>query len=286
MNHFNHFKPSLCAVQKWRNSEVVKARLKLTVTFAMTDGGYHDRWAKTPIIIRVGDIEKVHAYAREHASLRDFMLFHLPYTSGLRTGEISTLEPKHIDFQQGTFYVFDSKQKTLCSYPIPLDMVTLQLLEDLLAGRKEGYVFARARSWKYARANEPLSVQEVWHVIHKLGVEAGVEGLKPRHLRERFAYNWACVEEKNLVTLQLILRHESLETTQVYIHKMYPWEKMREDFDAKRNHPFVTNQARLDSTNSAICKDCLSVNVCRYAPLPSCVEGCRFKPKIKEVMKS
>jgi len=274
----NHFNPSLspCAVQKWKDNETVKARLKLRIVASMTDGGYHSRWAATPIIIKVGDIEKVHSYARIHASLRDFMLLHLPYASGLRTGEISTLEPKHIDFEHGTFYVFDSKQKTLCSYPIPLDMVTLQLLEDLLAGRREGYVFNRARSWKYCKANEPLSIQEIWYVIHKLGVEAGVEGLKPRHLREYFAYNWACVEEKNLVTLQLILRHESLETTQIYIHKMYPWEKMREDFDAKRNSPFVANQGRSDSE---ICNDCLSVNVCRYAPLPSCVEGCRFKKR-------
>jgi site-specific recombinase XerD len=278
----NHLNPTLSATQKWMNNETVKARLKLRIVASMTSGGYHNKWAKTPIIVRVGDIEKVHSYAREHASPRDFLLLHLPYAEGLRTGEIATLDAGHIDFEHGTFYVFDSKQKTLCSYPIPLDMVTLQLLEDLLAGRTEGYVFTRARSWKYAKANEPLSIQEVWHVIRKLGLEAGVEGLKPRHLREHFAYNWACVEEKNLVTLQLILRHESLETTQIYIHKMYPWEKMREDFDAKRNSPFVTNQGR---SVSEVCKDCVSVNVCKYAPLPDCVEGCRLRQQKKEELK-
>lgn len=281
MSHFNS-SLSQSAVQKWKTNETVKAKLKLRIVATMRNRGYHNRWAGTPIIIKIGDIEKVHTHAREHASLRDFLLVHLPYESGLRTGEITTLEPKHIDFEQGTFYVFDSKQKTLCSYPIPLDLVTLRLLEDLLAGRREGYVFTRARSWKYARANKPLTIQEVWRVIHELGLKAGVERFKPRHLRERFAYNWACVEEKNLVTLQLILRHESLETTQIYIHKLYSWEKMREDFDAKRTSPFVASQANCDS---AICRDCLSVNVCRYAPLPDCVLGCRFKPEIKEETK-
>jgi hypothetical protein len=91
------------------------------------------------------------------------------------------------------------------------------------------------------------------------------------------------------------LRHESLETTQVYIQKMYPWEKMRQDFDAKRNSPFVpeTSHGLLGNGcaehktvfsesvrgGKSICGNCSILSVCKYAPLPSCVEGCRFKVK-------
>jgi hypothetical protein len=32
------------------------------------------------------------------------------------------------------------------------------------------------------------------------------------------------------------------------------------------------------------CETCLSVNVCKYAPLPDCVEGCHFKQQKKEMI--
>ena len=83
-NHFNHFKPSLCAVQKWRSNEAVKAQLKLRIVASMTDGGFH-KWASRATVIRRTDIEHVHDYAREHCSGRDYLLVRLPMKVGLRT---------------------------------------------------------------------------------------------------------------------------------------------------------------------------------------------------------
>jgi integrase len=235
----------------------------------MKNGGFHrGKWASTAIIVRRTDIERAGEYARNYASLRDHLIFHLPKEEGLRTGEICTLRREYIDFEDGSFFVFDSKQKIVCPYPLPMDMLTLQLLQDLIGTSREGYVFPHEKSWKHARQDQPLSVQEVWHVIRDIGLRAGVKGLKPRDLREYFAWKWAVKDGKNIVTLQMILRHESLETTQVYVHKLYSWEDMRRDFDSKKAGPLVTE---------TICSDCGIVETCKYAPLPSCVESCRFK---------
>lgn len=272
-NHFNHFKSSPSAVQKWCDNEAVKAKLKLTVTFAMTDGGYHRReWSTQATIIRRSDVEHIHDYARQNCTERDYLIVRLPMKIGLRTGEIASFRIENIDFDTRSFQVLDSKQKVL--YPLPLDIVTLQLIQDLIRERLEGYVFTRARSWKHVKKGMPLSVQEIWHVIHAVGADAGVEGFKPRMLREYFAANWAITEKKSLPVLQQILRHKSLETTQVYINKLVFFEDVQREYD--QGGPVMTD---------CICKDCSIVNVCRFAPLPSCVEGCRFKPKIKEEMK-
>jgi hypothetical protein len=67
-----------------------------------------------------------------------------------------------------------------------------------------------------------------------------------------------------------------LETTQVYINKLVFFEDVQAEFDGIRSGPFV---------GDCVCKDCTVVNVCKYAPLPDCVEVCRFKPKIKEETK-
>ena len=265
----------LSAVQAWRSSEVVKAKLKLTVTFAMTDGGYHrSKWSTQATIIRRTDVERIYDYARENCTLRDHLIVRLPMKVGLRTGEIASFKIENIDFDTRSFQVLDSKQKTL--YPLPLDMVSLQLIQDLIRERLEGYVFTRSRSWKHVKKGMPLSVQEIWHIIHAIGLDAGVEGFKPRVLREYFAANWAHTEKKSLPVLQQILRHKSLETTQVYINKLVFFEDVQREFDGIQNGLFV---------GDCICKNCSVVGVCRFAPLPSCVEGCRFKQLKKEELK-
>jgi integrase len=194
---------------------------------------------------------------------------------GLRTGEIASFRIENIDFDTRSFRVLDSKQKVL--YPLPLDVVTLQLIQDLIWERLEGYVFTRARSWKHVKEGMPLSVQEIWHIIHAIGLDAGVEGFKPRMLREYFAANWAHTERKSLPTLQQILRHKSLETTQVYINKLVFFEDVQREFDGVRNGPLMAE---------SVCKGCSVVSVCKYAPLPSCVEGCRFRQQKKEELKT
>jgi len=271
-NHFNQLKPTLSPVQKWMNNETVKARLKLRIVASMTDGGFH-KWASRATVIRRTDIEHVHDYAREHCSGRDYLLVRLPMKVGLRTGEIASFRIENIDFDTRSFQVLDSKQKIF--YPLPLDVVTLQLVQDLIRERLEGYVFTRARSWKRVKKGLPLTVQEVWHVIRKVGADAGIQGFKPRMLREYFAANWAHTERKSLPTLQQILRHKSLETTQIYINKLVFFEDVQAEFDGVRNGPLMAE---------SVCRGCSVVNVCKYAPLPDCVEGCRFKPKIKEML--
>lgn len=267
----NHFNSSLSPVQKWMSNETVKAQLKLKIVASMTDGGFHS-WASRATVIRRTDIEHVHDYAREHCSGRDYLIVRLPMKVGLRTGEIASFRIENIDFDTRSFQVLDSKQKIL--YPLPLDVVTLQLVQDLIRERLEGYVFTRTRSWKHVKKDLPLSVQEIWHIIREIGRNAGVEGFKPRMLREYFAANWAQTEKKSLPTLQQILRHRSLETTQVYINKLVFFEDVQREYD--QGGPVMTD---------CICKDCSIVGVCRFAPLPSCVEGCRFKQSKKEELK-
>jgi len=248
----------------------------------MRKGGFKRRsWSADAIIIRRADVERVHDYARRNCCLRDYLLIRLPMKIGLRTGEICTLKVEYIDFVDRSFRVFDSKRKALSSFPLPLDLVTLQLIRDLIGDRVEGYVFIQRRSWKRLKQGQPLTVQEVWHIVRKIGLAAGVEGFKPRVLREYFAAVWAHVEKKSLVTLQWILRHKSLETTQVYVNKLVFWEDVKSEYEGVKAKPFKETLPLRES----LCSSCLHRDVCRFAPLPSHVTGCRFYVKKEGVAK-
>jgi hypothetical protein len=290
-----HFNLSLSAVRKWRNSKIVKAKLELTLTFAMANRGFHrSRWGADAIVIRRGDVERVHDYCRvrmeyevnpkkKHEFLRDYLIVRVIIKIGLRTGEVCSLEIENINFSDRSFYVLDSKQKQL--YPLPLDVLTLQLIQDLIGDRLEGYVFQRLTSWRKVKKDLPLSVQEVWHVVHELGGAVGVGGLKPRTLREYFAAKW--VEEmrrpgskRTLVGLQRILRHKDLATTAIYISKLVFFEDLQAEYEGVQNEPFVEGVARVSP--ECICRNCGNLPFCKFAPLPSCVESCRYKTKTLE----
>jgi len=252
----NHFNGPLSATQKWMNNETVKAKLKLTVTFTMTDRGYHHGYK--PRMIRRLDILLVHDYALENSSQRDYLVVRVFMKTGLRTTELCTLKIEHLDFDTYHFKVLDSKKHRFCPYPLALDVKTVELIRELIGNRVEGFVFRQSQSWKKVRADAPLTKQTVWTIIHNIGVALGIEGLTPRSFRQWFAAEWyyhADEEKRDLPELQRYLRHERPGTTLDYVNAMV----FQEDVDA-------AYRRRMDEVAGRF------------------VEGCHFKQK--EVVES
>jgi len=304
------FNSSLSQVQKWRMNKIVKRKIKLTVTLTMTNGAQHRRnWQGEAIIIRRADVEKVHAYARNHRSLRDFLIVHLPTEIGIRNSEIRTLRIENIDFESRSFEVLDSKRKEF--YPLPLDMLSLQLIRDLVDGRTEGYVFLHSGSWTNIKADEPLSKVEIWQITHDTGEAAGIAKYNPRLGRHYFAAHWIFDLHGSIVVLQRILRHKNLAVTTIYVSKLCFFEDLQREFEGIQASPLVPETAqsfdlerhgaRANSSpignicssgapkrltdwvvGETICNGCRLLPVCKFAPLPKCVEMCKYKPQLKK----
>lgn len=302
----NHFKQSLFPswVRNWNSNAIVKRKLKLTVRFSYTlrdgGGGHRGSWAGEAIIIRRSDIEKVHAYAREHCSLRDFLIVHIPMEIGLRNSEIRTLRIENIDFESRSFEVLDSKKLEL--FPLPLDMLSLQLIKDLVGDRSEGHVFIHMGSWTSVKHDEPLSRVEIWQIVHDIGEKAGVKGVNPRLLRHYFAAHWIFDLKGDIVVLQRLLRHKNLAITTIYVSKLSFFEDIQKAYEGIQNSPLVpeTTQASYKKMIShgdgslmlkspwvageTICNGCGYVEFCKFAPLPSCVLVCKHKTIKKEMI--
>jgi len=228
----------------------------------------------TPIVIRRSDVEHVHDWARTHRSLRDYLFIRLPMQIGLRTSEIATLKIENINFEKRSFQVLDSKKKLLL--PLFLDMITLQLIQDLIRDRKGGYVF-RQRSWRYKKYDKPLTRTAVWHNISKIGKAAGVQPFYPRILRHYFAAKWhkdmkKPNSKKTIVGLQRMLRHTSLLTTTVYLAQLVFSEDLQEEYEDIQNNPIIQEKSIIKDKTKPIlndiyqkfCANCDHEPICKF----------------------
>lgn len=234
------------------------------------------------LVIHRADIEKIHDYAQKHCTQRDFLIIRVGMKIGLRTGEIATLRIEDIDFEARSIKVLDSKKKVY--FPLPLDPVTLELIKELCAFRTRGYVFTHARSWKHVKGDKPLTIENVWYIIHKIGYEAGVPNFKPRDLRRYFAAHWVRDQNKSVAGLQDLLRHQDAETTMIYVNKLSFWEDTQKEYDNVRKGPIVESQIEETAmvqgprAHAKVCSDCGSLSVCRFAAtMPNCAMACSHR---------
>jgi integrase len=306
----NHFNPSLSqsSVQKWTRTAIIKCKLKLRVTFYMTNGGEHrSNWQGKAIIIRLNEVIKVynHAYQKYEQTptklnLRNFSIIRLGRKCGLRNSEIRTLLIEGIDFETRIFQVLDSKKHVY--FPLTADVLTLHFIKELIEGIQRGYVFPHMNGWKIRKKGEPLSYVEIWQITHNIAVKAGVKGYSPRMGRHYFAAHSIFDLKMNVVVLQRILRHKNLAVTTVYLSKLVFFEDIQKEFEGIRNSPIVPETADVLKTEASlrgcsfprqslsvagetICNDCSNVEFCKYAPLPSWRKTCVFKPEKKEELK-
>lgn len=282
----NHFKPSLSRATKSRSIPVVKWTFRAKITLTMRNGGWHQRGEA--IIIRRADVEHVHDYARVNRKLRDFLLIRLPMKIGLRTNELITLNIEDIDFQSRSFRVLDSKKKRF--YPLPLDVLTLQYLQDLVGARGEGNVFTRQDNWKVRVQHKPLSRVAVWYLVHGIGLAAGVKALSPRVLRHYFACKWVQDmkkpgSKKTIVGLQRILRHANIATTTFYTARL----TFEEDIEAEYHdmqEPYIATR-EVSKFHREFCSKCEREPTCKYVDqvvASPWASGCRFFKQKKEMI--
>jgi integrase/recombinase XerD len=155
------------------------------------------------------------------AGLRDRTIIELAYDCGLRASEICSLRLSDMDETGGVMYVKGKGDKErIVPYVGALRGVVRRYLDDarpVLANRSngsgDGLLFLSSRGLK-------LSRQELWNIIQKRGRSAGISSksrLHPHVLRHSFATHLQR-RGMDLRTLQELLGHSSIATTEKYVH--------------------------------------------------------------------
>ena len=149
-------------------------------------------------------------------SLRDVAMVELLYATGARVGELCSLDIGDIDFNRNTIRVLGkgNKERT-----IPMGKPAVKALEVWLAAGREKLLskFSANALFLGARGGR-IDQRTVRGVVYEaLSAIEGVERMGPHGLRHSAATH-LLEGGADLRTVQEILGHASLATTQVYTH--------------------------------------------------------------------
>jgi integrase/recombinase XerD len=152
--------------------------------------------------------------------LRDRCFLELLYATGARISEVSALKPEDIDLDQGQVHLFGkgSKARIVPIYPEAVRIVAKYLRKsrpELAARKKKGS--APKTLFVSSRGNE-MSANALRDRFERLVSEAGLDdSLTPHAMRHTFATE-LLNGGADLKSVQELLGHESLSTTQIYTH--------------------------------------------------------------------
>ncbi len=177
-------------------------------------------YQKLPTYLTESDVENLlnAPDVRTDACLRDKAMLEVMYATGLRVSELTGLKLENIDYNMGFISVVGkgSKERIVTLGDCAIRWVTEytknargSLLKNKLAD--EGYIFISARSIRLSRVT-------VWKIIKKYALLAGIDkNVTPHTIRHSFATH-LLENNADLRSVQLMLGHSDISTTQIYTH--------------------------------------------------------------------
>ncbi|NPA49284.1 MAG: site-specific tyrosine recombinase XerD [Thermodesulfobacteria bacterium] len=175
---------------------------------------------KLPVVLSPEEVEKI-LEAPDTSTpigLRDKAMLELLYASGLRVSELVGLKMYELNLDVGWVRVKGKGDKERL---VPIGEVAQETLRAYLRegrpkllGKRldEPHLFLNRRG-------KPLSRQRFWQIIKSYAVRAGLDPreITPHVLRHSFATH-LLERGADLRTVQMMLGHASLATTQIYTH--------------------------------------------------------------------
>jgi integrase/recombinase XerD len=191
------------------------------------------QWSNLPKLLNQQDLERLFAAPDQSkpTGIRDRAMLQLLYASGLRVSELCSIGVSDVDSNLGVVRVLGKGNKQRL---VPVGKVALAAIADyltsgrptLLKGKASGYLFVTARGGKMTR-------QGFWKLLGELGRRAGIfHDLSPHVIRHSFATH-LLEGGADLRSVQTMLGHADISTTQVYTHVMRP--RLRQVFE--QHHP-------------------------------------------------
>ncbi len=148
--------------------------------------------------------------------LRDRAILELAYASGLRVSEIVNLPYEQLNLSAGLVQVMGKGNKERI---VPVGELAIEWLDKYLQVSRPILTKNKWVSTLFiSRLGRPMTRQTLWHRIKVLSNLAGIEiELSPHSLRHAFATHLVN-HGADLRTVQLLLGHSDLSTTEIYTH--------------------------------------------------------------------
>ncbi|HML94234.1 MAG TPA: site-specific tyrosine recombinase XerD [Thermodesulfobacteriota bacterium] len=171
-----------------------------------------------PGVISLDDVESILGAPDESTpeGLRDAAMLEMLYATGIRVSELIGLKLNDVNFELGFVVVYGkgSKERVVPIGDKAREKLLLYLRDSrtaLLKGRESKALFVTRRGAGMTR-------QGFWKIIKAQALKAGVtKKISPHTLRHSFATH-LLERGADLRTIQVMLGHSDISTTQIYTH--------------------------------------------------------------------
>jgi integrase/recombinase XerD len=174
--------------------------------------------AKLPTVLAAREVERLLAapIGEGPIAVRDRAMLELLYATGLRVSELVALKVRDVNRDAGYLLTMGKGRKERL---VPMGEAARTALGFYLStarselGRRGG-----SDCLFLSRLGEGMSRQAFWNIIKKRAREAGIaKGISPHTLRHSFATH-LLENGADLRSVQTMLGHADLSTTQIYTH--------------------------------------------------------------------
>lgn len=171
-----------------------------------------------PGVLSLEDVENLLSTPDESSfeGTRDKAMLEVLYATGIRVSELVRLELNSINFELGYLLVYGKGGKERI---VPVGEKAINKLNEylnisrpkLLKTRKSIYLFVTRRGSRMTR-------QGFWKLVKNYAIKMGInKKLSPHTLRHSFATH-LLERGADLRTIQIMLGHSDISTTQIYTH--------------------------------------------------------------------
>ena len=190
-------------------------------------------WSRIPNVLTLKEMDSLlnQPDTKTLLGLRDKSMLEILYAAGLRVSELVSLRTNNINLESGYLISMGKGSKERI---VPIGESARLRTEEYLTGVRPQLLKGRNMPELFlSRFGKKMTRQAFWKIIKKYALSAGIKSnLSPHSVRHSFATH-LLAGGADLLSVQLMLGHADISSTQIYTHVMK--DRLREVYD--KFHP-------------------------------------------------